>query len=86
MERFLIKAAVFLSSAAAALALTSLILGSDFELKISGLITATLTSGLTIHGLGTWIAATVLVWLVTAIATWVLPLIFLHNKAEERKG
>lgn len=119
MERFLIKAAVFLSSAAAALALTSLMLGSDFELKISGLITATvvfalaqsllsplierqvhrrapavvggvgiistfvallitatLTNGLTIHGFGTWAAATLLVWLITAIGVWVLPGVF----------
>ncbi|WP_062308157.1 hypothetical protein [Demequina subtropica] len=125
MERFLIKAAVFLSSAAAALALTSLMLGSDFELKLSGLITATvffalaqsllsplierqiekraravvggvgiistfvalfitatLTSGLTIHGFGTWAAATLLVWLITAIGVWVLPGVF----SSERKG
>ncbi|WP_062385177.1 phage holin family protein [Demequina iriomotensis] len=119
MERFLLKAAVFLASAVVALALTSLILGSDFELKISGLITATvifalaqsllspiierqihkraravvggvgiistfvallitatLTSGLAIHGFGAWAGGTLLVWLITAIGVWVLPGIF----------
>ncbi|SEJ52614.1 phage holin family protein [Demequina mangrovi] len=129
MERFLIKAAVFLSSAAAALALTSLMLGSDFDLKLSGLITATvffalaqsllsplierqiekraravvggvgiistfvallitatLTSGLQIHGFGTWAAATLLVWLITAIGVWVLPGVFSSDKPKGSDG
>ena len=32
-----------------------------------------LTNGLSIHGMGSWIVATVVVWLVTAFATVVLP-------------
>ena len=33
------------------------------------------TSGLQIRGLGAWTTATVLVWLVTALATLVLPMV-----------
>ncbi len=127
MERFLLKAAVFLASAIVALSLTSLMLGEDFELKISGLltatvlfalaqsllsplierqihkrapavvggvgiistfvallITATLTSGLTIDGFGTWAAGTLLVWLITAIGVWVLPGIFSSDSRKDK--
>lgn len=49
------------------------------------LIATIVVDDFTIDGIGTWIAATVLVWLVTAIATWLLPLIFLRNQADKRK-
>lgn len=39
------------------------------------------TRGLSISGIGSWIAATVVVWLVTAVATVVLPALFLKKKA-----
>ena len=46
-----------------------------------GLIVTTLVSdGLSIDGGVTWIAATVIVWLVTAIATLVLPVLVLKKK------
>ncbi|MGV0780366.1 phage holin family protein [Mycolicibacterium sp. XJ775] len=38
------------------------------------------THGLSISGIGSWIAATVVVWLVTAVATVVLPAVFLKKK------
>lgn len=52
------------------------------------LFVATLfTGGLQITGLSTWIAATVVVWVVTAIGSWVLPLIFLRDKDnKDKKG
>lgn len=50
------------------------------------LITTLLVDDLAIDGVTTWILGTILVWLVTAIATWVLPLIFLRNLAEDKKG
>ena len=34
----------------------------------------------------TWILAPVIVWLVTALATWLLPMIFIKNKVEERRS
>ena len=39
------------------------------------------THGLSIRGPGSWIAATVVVWVVTAMATLVLPLLIIRNKA-----
>jgi hypothetical protein len=40
-----------------------------------------LTNGLTIRGIGAWIGATVVVWLVSALATVLLPKLFLKEKA-----
>ncbi|AHC26437.1 MULTISPECIES: phage holin family protein [Mycobacteriaceae] len=37
------------------------------------------SSGISIAGIGSWIAATVVVWLVTAVATVVLPALFLKK-------
>lgn len=53
---------------------------------VSLLITSIITSDLTIDGATAWIASVVLVWLITALATWLLPLIFLRNQVEKRKG
>lgn len=39
------------------------------------------SSGISISGIGSWIAATVVVWLVTALATVLLPLLFLKKQA-----
>lgn len=43
-------------------------------------LASVLTHGLSIRGIGSWIAATVVVWLVTAVATVVLPALFLKKK------
>jgi len=52
-----------------------------------GLIVTTLVSdGLSIDGGVTWIAATVIVWLVSLLGVFVLPLLFLKKKAEERRA
>ncbi len=49
---------------------------------LAALILASLfSSGISINGIASWIAATVIVWLVTAIATLVLPMLVLKNKA-----
>ncbi|HBS09356.1 MAG TPA: hypothetical protein DEA69_11230 [Microbacterium sp.] len=34
----------------------------------------------------TWILAPVIVWLVTALATWLLPMVFIKKKVEERRS
>lgn len=44
------------------------------------LLASLLSNGLTIRGTGSWIAATVVVWLVTALATVVLPVLVLREK------
>ena len=43
-------------------------------------LASVLTDGLTIRGLGSWVAATVLVWLVSAVATMVLPMLLIKKK------
>lgn len=50
---------------------------------LAALILASLfSSGLSIRGLGSWVAATVLVWLVTALATLVLPKLVLTRAVQ----
>jgi uncharacterized membrane protein YvlD (DUF360 family) len=44
------------------------------------------TPGLQISGIGAWVMSTVLVWLVTALATWLLPFLFVTSKAEQRRS
>ncbi|MEV0672054.1 phage holin family protein [Mycobacterium sp. NPDC050441] len=47
-------------------------------------LASVLTHGLNIRGIGSWIAATVVVWLVTAVATVVLPALFIKKKAASK--
>jgi uncharacterized membrane protein YvlD (DUF360 family) len=49
-------------------------------------ITNLISGALTIDGVGTWLAAAVLVWIGGAIAAFVLPLIFVKNRVEERRS
>lgn len=51
---------------------------------IALILASVLTHGLTIRGIGSWIAATVVVWLVTAVATVVLPALFLKKKVASK--
>lgn len=128
MIRLLIRAAIYLGSAALAVWVTSLILAENMSVPLNALlwiavifavvqailsplifkitrnhanaliggvgllstfvsllITTLLVDTFTIDGVGTWIAATVLIWLITAIATWVLPLWLLKEGAEKRR-
>lgn len=45
------------------------------------ILASVLTNGLVIRGIGSWIAATVVVWLVTALATLLLPALVIKRKA-----
>jgi uncharacterized membrane protein YvlD (DUF360 family) len=50
------------------------------------LIVATLvTDGLSISGIGTWIAATVVVWLASILAGFILPFLGLKKYLDERR-
>lgn len=44
-----------------------------------------LSDGLTIEGAGTWIAATVIVWLASLLAAFILPFLGLRKFMEERR-
>lgn len=49
-------------------------------------LTTLLVPSFTVDGASTWLAATVLIWLITAVATWLLPLWFLKEKMDKRGG
>jgi Mycobacterial 4 TMS phage holin, superfamily IV len=46
------------------------------------MLASILTNGLTIRGIGSWIGATVVVWLVSALATVALPMLFVKKKVD----
>ncbi|MDH6236101.1 phage holin family protein [Cryobacterium sp. CG_9.6] len=50
------------------------------------LIASLISNGLTISGLQTWVLATLIVWLVTALATILLPLVFLRKTVAKAKS
>jgi putative membrane protein len=53
---------------------------------VSLALTTLLTDGLSIRGAGTWIAATVIVWLASVVAAFVLPYLGLKRFLDERRG
>ena len=48
------------------------------------LITELVSDGLTISGATTWVLATLIVWVCTALATWILLRMFIKNVRENR--
>ena len=50
------------------------------------LVTDLLSDGLSIEGAGTWIAATVIVWLASLLAAFILPFLGLRKFMEERRA
>lgn len=126
MIRFLIRAAIFVGTAALGLLVAALVL-SGVEISISGflvavgvfalaqsllapfifnvarqhaspmlggiglvstfvalLIASFFPGGLTISGISTWVLATLVVWIVTALGTWILPMFLLKERVAGR--
>ena len=52
---------------------------------VSLIVTTLLTDGLSIRGVGTWIAATVIVWLASVLAAFILPYLGLKKFLDERR-
>lgn len=50
---------------------------------VSLIVTTLISDGLSITGLGTWVAATVIVWLAALLAGLLLPLIFVKSKVAD---
>lgn len=48
------------------------------------LLTDVLSDGLSVSGIGTWVGATVVVWLASMIAIWILPFLGLKKYLENR--
>jgi uncharacterized membrane protein YvlD (DUF360 family) len=53
---------------------------------VSLVLTTLLTDGLSIRGVGTWIAATVIVWLGSVLAAFILPYLGLKKYLDERRA
>jgi putative membrane protein len=53
---------------------------------VSLIVTTLITDGLSISGIGTWIAATVIVWLAAVLAAFILPFLGLKKYLEERSS
>ena len=49
-------------------------------------VTNLIAGALTIDSFTTWLAAAVVVWLVGAVAAFLLPFIFIKNRVEERRS
>jgi hypothetical protein len=45
------------------------------------ILASVLTHGVSIRGIGSWVGATIVVWLVTALATLLLPVLIIKRKA-----
>lgn len=52
---------------------------------VSLIVTTLLTDGLSIRGAGTWIAATVVVWLASVLAAFILPYLGLKRYLDDRR-
>ena len=52
---------------------------------VSLIVTDLLSDGLTIDGVGTWIAATVIVWFASLLAAFILPFLGLKRFLEDRR-
>lgn len=50
------------------------------------LIASLFPGGIRVDGFVTWILAALVVWVVTALGGWLLPLLFLKKKAQERRA
>jgi uncharacterized membrane protein YvlD (DUF360 family) len=50
------------------------------------IITVLITDGLSIEGVGTWIAAAVIVWLAALIAAFILPFLGLRKFLQQRRA
>ena len=50
------------------------------------IVTTWVTDGLSISGGTTWIAATVIVWIVSLLGVLILPAIFVKKRVEERRS
>jgi O-antigen/teichoic acid export membrane protein len=53
---------------------------------VSLVVTVLLTDGLSIRGVGTWIAATVIVWLGSVLAAFILPFLGLKKYLDDRRA
>jgi uncharacterized membrane protein YvlD (DUF360 family) len=57
-----------------------------FSTLIALIITNLISGALSISGLGTWVAAAIIVWLFGAVAAWILPFLLVKKVVNERRS
>jgi len=57
-----------------------------FSTLIALIVTNLISGALTISGIGTWIAAAIIVWLFGALAAWILPFFIVKRAVQERRS
>jgi len=57
-----------------------------FSTLIALIVTNLISGALTISGIGTWIAAAIIVWLFGALAAWLLPFFIVKKAVQERRS
>ena len=57
-----------------------------FSTLIALIVTNLISGALTINGIGTWIAAAIIVWLFGALAAWLLPFFIVKKAVQERRS
>jgi uncharacterized membrane protein YvlD (DUF360 family) len=57
-----------------------------FSTLIALIVTNLISGALTISGIGTWIAAAIIVWLFGALAAWILPFFIVKKAVQERRS
>jgi len=57
-----------------------------FSTLVALFITNLISGALTISGIGTWIAAAIIVWLFGALAAWILPFFIVKKVVNERRS
>jgi uncharacterized membrane protein YvlD (DUF360 family) len=56
-----------------------------FSALVSLVVTALLSDGLSVSGLGTWIGAAVIIWLVSMVAAFLLPILLVRMGIEHAR-
>ena len=56
-----------------------------FSTLIALILTNLISGALTISGIGTWIAAAIIVWLFGALAAWILPFFLVKKAVQARR-
>jgi hypothetical protein len=57
-----------------------------FSTLVALVVTNLISGALSISGIGTWVAAAVIVWLFGALAAWILPFFLVKKVVEERRS
>jgi uncharacterized membrane protein YvlD (DUF360 family) len=57
-----------------------------FATLVALILTNLISGALSISGLGTWVAAAIIVWLFGAVAAWILPFFLVKKVVNERRS